>query len=300
VNDTTIAPDLKKFAVEFGKSQYLCFTPTLQAGVFRVTETSKVADVSDFIVLSDIPDEVGPGGRGRCTFMFSSPNSARYKQIRKNEPSYMYYMPTWSEEELTVAWPNIDKWIDRFHLFGGVPRHVFWSKKEYPERLLRSELQSKGSLMVKYFFECGFGAVDSDKSYMLVHVNPSWVTLENRYDYEQYEWRFASDENFKLLCEQHRNQIFSNAINIYNAGVASEAFGGGSAGNLFEKICLWLVPLKGKTLTICSLEARKSYSVILPQKVIILVIDQEPNSINQVPDEGYDDNHIFDYKIFSE
>jgi hypothetical protein len=32
----------------------------------------------------------------------------------------------------------------------------------------------------------------------------------------------------------------SRAINILNAGVASEVYGGESTGNLFEKVVLWL------------------------------------------------------------
>lgn len=55
--------------------------------------------------------------------------------------------------------------------------------------------------------------------------------------------------------EKHRSQTLGESINLFNVGVATEVYGGGSAGNLFEKICLWLKPIAGRTLRFVSLES---------------------------------------------
>ena len=47
---------------------------------------------------------------------------------------------------------------------------------------------------------------------------------------------FASDEIFQTLSRKYEQDLLSQAImNYFNAGVASQVYGGASAGNLFEK-----------------------------------------------------------------
>jgi hypothetical protein len=236
-------------------------------------------EVAHYLILSDLSTNTEIGGRGRSTFIFSSPNPARYKEMTKNDPSYKFYMPTWSDWELKLVRPDVEHWRDRFILFGGVPRLVFWDESSGPEQQLIDRLEDKGSAMAVYFFECGFGDVDDAKSYMLVHVNPPWITLENRYRYDLHVWSFASDEIFKRIGDKYIKRTISGAINILNAGVASEVLGGGSAGHLFEKICLWLVPIAGKTLTICSLEKGMSYSIALPASTTLLEYHWEKQTL---------------------
>ena len=40
-------------------------------------------------------------------------------------------------------------------------------------------MDSKGSTaVIEYFFQHGFGDVDAEKSYMLMHMNPPWLPEE--------------------------------------------------------------------------------------------------------------------------
>jgi hypothetical protein len=81
----------------------------------------------DFLLLCDIDETVGPVSRAKWTYIFSSHDPARYKEITKNSPKRVYILPTWSELELMFvsADKQIGDWYENFVLFGGVPRYIF-------------------------------------------------------------------------------------------------------------------------------------------------------------------------------
>lgn len=58
-------------------------------------------------------------------------------------------------------------------------------------------------------------------------------------------------------------------VNLFNEGVASEVYGGGSAGNLFEKVVLWLKPIATKTITITSMVDGTETNITLPGSEIL-------------------------------
>jgi hypothetical protein len=41
-----------------------------------------------------------------------------------------------------------------------------------PLEKLQTAVESKGSTLIQYFFYHGFGNVDTEKSHMLIHINP--------------------------------------------------------------------------------------------------------------------------------
>jgi len=96
-------------------------------------------------------------------------------------------------------------------------------------------------------------------------MNPPLSPSGNEWLYDQRATHdFASDEIFKRICEKHCTRLLAEPINIFNAGVASETYGGGSAGNLFEKICLWLKPIAGQTISATSMQTAETYKISLP------------------------------------
>jgi hypothetical protein len=132
-------------------------------------------------IFCDINKVEGPFGRGRWLFIFSSPYPARYKEMLKNCPSYKYILPTWSYEELLTFNSEDNRWVDRFILFGGVPKSIFWSGEEdVPLKTLREAIEAKGGIIAEYFFHHRFGYnIDDDKSYYIVHSNPPWSPEKN-------------------------------------------------------------------------------------------------------------------------
>ena len=82
------------------------------------------------LLLCDIVALEEPEWRGKYTFIFSSPNPLRYKEMMKNKPHFKFTMPTWSEEELEAVNPNTESWSEEFDIHGGVPRLVFYSDLE--------------------------------------------------------------------------------------------------------------------------------------------------------------------------
>ena len=240
----------KFFAVEFADSkEYWCFKPTADATEFSCTlESSKFILPKPFLLLCDINTATEPASRAKWTFIFSSPNDNRYKQIMKAEPNFEYTMPTWSEQELLLAMGNRSQWYDNFVLVGGVPRHVFGKN---PHKKLENVITKKGGAIVESFFKSGFGTLDTEENYMIVHINPPMVDGKFVYD-GIVEYSFASDKIFQRLEAMYNTQMLAGAAGMFNSGVASENYGAVSAGNLFEKICLYLKPLNG-TITAAKL-----------------------------------------------
>ena len=241
----------KRFALEIGaRGKYFVFYPSNVPGEFRVLEQTSLP--TDILLLCDLSTKEEPGSRAKWTFIFSSPDPSLYKEIMKNQPKFKYRLPTWSEGELSILDSDKASWIDRFDIFGGVPRHLFF-KEEYGKKdssmlELEEALENKGGALAESFFKFGYGTVDNLINYMLVHVNPP-VRDNGIIDYAgKREFSFASDFIFRKLVEKYNSQLLAQAIGIFNSGSASYTFGAGSAGHLFEKICLWLEPLTGKQI----------------------------------------------------
>jgi len=262
----------KRFALEFTRGEYLYFRPTGEEGEFWCSiheGTHRLYD-KDFLLLCDIDETVGPASRAKWTYIFSSPDPARYKEIIKNSPKRAYILPTWSELELMFVSADkpIDSWYDAFVLFGGVPRYIFNNTDTgvlTPHSLLNNALKVKGGYLAESFFKFGLSMTDWLQCYMLVHINPP-LSAAGDFDYNKNTvYSFASDTIFQKLIKLHSTQMLAGAVGMFNVGVASELYGAVSAGKLFEKVCLWLKPLDGMRFTATSL------------------IDDAPNADFEVP-----------------
>ena len=115
-------------------------------------------------------------------------------------------------------------------------------------------MAEKGGPIAEGFFKFSFGTVDLHQSYLLVHINPP-VSVDGDVQYDgDSVYSFASDAIFQMLVDKHNTQMLAGAVGLFNAGAASETYGAVSAGNLFEKICLWLKPLNGQSISATALE----------------------------------------------
>ena len=166
-------PD-KRFAVEFSRGEYDYFEPTDELGIFkRSSRTTDTCPLTDIPIFADISDKKQPRTRGKSLFIFSSPDPRRYHEIIKNSPSFRYTFPTWSFLELSFIDPEDKNWLERFLFFGGVPRNIFWDGLgENPKNKFEASLVAKGATIAEYFFKKGFGDIDSQTSYMFLHINP--------------------------------------------------------------------------------------------------------------------------------
>ncbi len=190
-------PD-KRFAVEFkGNNKYFLFEPTSVAGEFdcSLQDADMIYD-KDFLVLCDIEAPVLPAARAKWLCIFSSPNPDRYKETMKNDPTYQYTMPTWSEKELQCVDGDIARWYDQFVQFGGVPRFVLCENSDDLQKQLEEALASKGGEIANKFFTSELSIIDINASNMLVHINPKKCL-----EYTGTFYSFASDFIFKTLME---------------------------------------------------------------------------------------------------
>jgi hypothetical protein len=248
----------KRFALELTRGVYVYFQPTEEEGEFWCSkQDGNRIPSKDFLLLCDINENVGPVSRAKWTYIFSSPDPSRYKEIIKNSPSRAYILPTWSELELMFVSGDkpIGSWYDDFVLFGGVPRYIFNSNTGIlaTQYLLDNALKVKGGYLAESFFKFGLSMTDWLQCYMLVHINPP-MSAAGDFDYNKNTvCTFASDAIFKELMKVHSTKMLAGAVGMFNAGVACESYGAVSAGKLFEKVCLWLKPLDGMRFTSTSL-----------------------------------------------
>ncbi len=261
-------PD-KRFALEFLEGTYHYFEPCSTGGFYCSQETVHSCPVLEIPIFSDIKGEIEPCGHGKWLFIFSSPNPKRFKETMKTGLSFEYTFPTWQELELKFIDDDDKKWYDKFVLFGGVPRYVFWNGVgENPFDKLDNAIDSKeGGIIADFYFKHGFGNIDSEVSYMILHINPPWSPADNDWHYAKPAvYSFGSDKIFRRIAEKHGERLLAEPITLFDAGVASEEYGGGSSGNLFEKICLWLKPIAGNTIEIrpISNSPNDSFSLHLP------------------------------------
>jgi hypothetical protein len=245
----------KSFAFEIGSGLYHFYNSTGvvdEYSCFRDV-TGNTFPVGDVLVVTDILTPEQPKNRAKWTLIFSSPNPKRYKEFMKPSPAFKLTFPTWSELELLFVDPDVDRWYNRFAKCGGVARIVLWDGSgDDPMSSLEIALQAKGAVVAEYFFKHGFGDVDSDKCYALVHINPPYCHEHGRwlYDAPLPDHTFASDYVFQQLKSKFTTALVAEAANWFNSGggIASEKLGAVSAGHLFEKICLWLVPFAGRSI----------------------------------------------------
>ena len=152
----------KRFALEFksGKYSYYEAIDSEEAEEFACFELSrKDMKFHEVLLLCDIAAPEEPSWRAKHTFIFSSPNPLRYKEMTKNKPSYRFTMPTWSKEELEAVYPNTESWSAELETYGGVPRLVF-SYSSDPRGPIDEALQEKGALIAERFFNNSLCAID--------------------------------------------------------------------------------------------------------------------------------------------
>jgi hypothetical protein len=244
-------PD-KKFAIQFASKEYGVYVPTATPNEYsyKKYDDYEKFKLKEYPLFVDILGEHQPEAHGKWTLIFSSPNPKRYKEVIKAAPAWMYTLPTWSEDELSVLNPDKERWFDRFVKCGGVPRIVLWvGPSGDPMRKFDDALKAKGATVANYFFKYGFGDVDPEKSYFLVHINPP---ISESGDGVMYGGTpvhtFASDYVFQKLAAMHGSSLIAEALGLFNAGGGVASLGAVSAGHLFEKICLWLAPIAGKSI----------------------------------------------------
>ena len=247
----------KRFAAEFRSTIYNYYSPADEAGKYNFTDQMDTDLLEDILLVVDMPQIAVPPYYGKYTLIFGRPNPSRIIL------AYQYTLPTWTESELCLVDPNIGSWYDRFVLFGGVARIVL-GNGDLLEKLNRT-IQIRGVSVATEFLSDGFPFDDSELSYLLIHMNPP-RSDDGRFMYsaKKLVYTFASDYIFRELCTLHRTVLLSDASALFRAGVdfACDKLGDGSAGNLFEKLCLWLAPVAGRTITCQALETNINPLVI--------------------------------------
>ena len=215
------------------------------------------ATYNHFPYFVDLKQLVEPGtGIGKYGVVFSSPNKQRYKEFAK-EPKYSLkaVMNTWSDAELFAAADLLkiplskDVLEENFLMVGGVPRYVFYDINEdgdkddqrSPYVYINEAFQEKGSLVANNFHVNGFGTIDAEECYALVHINPPKKD-DDTYDYRGLKvYSFASNHVSRRLFDMHYQTVIAGARSIFNfnCNISNQP----ETGWKFEKCCLFLTPI---------------------------------------------------------
>ena len=251
-------PD-KRFVLEFERGEYLYFTPTGVVDVYDLY-VLKQHDfpIEDVLLLSDMIKNEEPRTRGKWTLLFCPPNLKRYKQTRKIFPFFRYILPVWSYDELKTVNENEASWSSEYEEFGGVARSILRGPIYFD--LIKGELREKlrciGHTVMKLFMKRNFGAIDIDTSYALVHINPP-RSEDGKYIYTclDFEYTFASMYVFRKLMTTFKKSQLMEVSCWFNTteDLVSQKYGGSFAGDMFEWLCLFQVPLCERKLSCESL-----------------------------------------------
>ena len=248
----------KRFALEFNRGVYHYFIPTEVNGEYYMsmvrTERFPIAEV---IVFCDMEQLEEPYEFAKSLFIFSSPNPKRYKNKMKTSHRYTYTLPIWTEDELCIVNPNINIWYDRYEKWGGVPRSVLWDGTgNKVEQTIDTMIRLYGHRVIKNFFQYGFSEIDSLTDYTLIHMNPQ-KSQDGKYIYQSPNpiVNFATDYIFRILKSVFKRYMLREPARWFHTGcdAAVAKYGYDVASSIFEKICLWIVPLENRTISCESL-----------------------------------------------
>ena len=111
----------------------------------------------------------------RCAFVLSmSPRREMVNDFKKHPHPQIFYMPLWNEIELetiSVSFPEVGDWRERFRVLGGIPRHVLEGTTDNPKALL--EAACKECELDDCIKTIGLNSTITDKSkvvHSLVHI----------------------------------------------------------------------------------------------------------------------------------
>jgi len=259
----------KSFVIQYEHNIYYYFHSfNNENNEFKFTISIFTSDptfpLKDKVLIVDFKHTSEPSRLAAATLIHSSPNKERYKESMKVTNHFKYYLPTWSYKEIKLIDDNENNWRENFRIFGGVPRSIF--SVEF-QKDLSEALKAKGSLIASYFSKSGHGNIDSEASYMLVHINPFYIVEDDIWKYDSAAvYTFASDHIFEEIYKLNVKQINCAALDIFNNGKGNENCGGSSAGNLFEKLVLWVYPLNNKSFVVSRFDNSESFPIKVPSE----------------------------------
>lgn len=121
-----------------------------QGGVFELSDCPPVTNHdfwnADLWCLFDAKEkttsDLGRLPYPTCTFVLStSPRREMVNDFKKPPPPQVFYMPLWNKKDLetiSLSFPSVINWLDRFKILGGIPRYVFEVVSDNPRELLEA------------------------------------------------------------------------------------------------------------------------------------------------------------------
>ena len=241
------------------------------------------------------------------TFIFSSFQPKRYKEITKGMPQYV--MPTWTVQEYADYFALDHFWTDRgfdraLHyelvqqsvvMYGGSLRnvvvavqHVLDENNDSLDAEVKAALQSKGASTAECVFEGGFNANDEDISDVLIHRNPP---VDENGDYLYARRKVVHTVASLYVFDELLSTRKTISLARYKEKFNNTLIGGSEDGKLFEHLCLSVIPFLGRSFEMVLLsDSNTKQKITVPATKQILTANWRNEELNEnvlyVPSHG--------------
>jgi hypothetical protein len=273
----------RRFAFEFARGKYCYFLPSAASGEYEcyfITEADLVVasqEMDSVLILTDLREQSPPAIKGKYHYVFSSPDPSRYEGHIDGYAHRMYYMPVWSEEELTAVDPNKTAWMDMFTVFGGVPRRVLRNDERDKAGCfanLNKTIMGKGDDVLALLLNTGTADdINIFASYLIVHINPQRDET-GRYQFRKGIKSFASTAICARIIARSSSALQNKLESLFRRGAvaAVRVLGAAIAGQVFESVMRSSSRLAGHDLVARCLSASRTHiSVRIPKLASQLV-----------------------------
>ena len=219
-------------------------------------------------------------GKGEPTFpvqaftiIASSPNKANYKEFNKAMAAHTIgerrrYFPCWSLDELAACQRlEFACLVERFELWGGVPRLVFESAQETLKADLETSIYAVSMELIQRYIHTPEIHPDDQKrlSHLLVQYRVGTPHIKGQLD-------FASEMIGRMIIEETLRRDAQMLVGHYR-WCAQEKWKGVYAGHVWEHLCHYLLPEGNLQLQPLEPEAKNSKNVLASGAITVEVGD---------------------------
>ncbi len=218
-----------------------------------------------------------------CNFIVStSPQREMLNDFKKPPEPHVFYMPTWTEDELEAIvplFPNSNEWRDRFEILGGIPRHVLEVTKNTPTKILENACTDCS--LNDCIKKIGMDSVINDKSEVvqsLVHVTSTSPFTDCCY---------ASQTALNIIV-QHKGREAKRRMNDLLNSCQGNPLIASLCGFIFEPYAIELLE-KGGSFTCRQLVhgnkriTPDATTLVIPSSIKIVVDKVLPNQTRNQP-----------------
>jgi hypothetical protein len=213
-----------------------------------------------------------PFAYDRCAFVLStSPRRELINDFQKPPHPRFFYMPTWTEVEMktiSLCFPTVIDWRNRFEILGGIPRLVL---EDSEDARLKLQLACENCNLKKIFKVIGLKSTITDKS-KVIH---SLIHMASTVPFTQSSVNFASQTALDIIVRNIGQEAKNNMSQLL-ASCAGNPLTASLCGYIFEPYAIDVLEKGGtfvcRELVHSNRQAKpRPFKLTIPPSVRIIV-----------------------------